>query len=68
MSRVPVKPREPKVQTVTVPRELVETTLDILIQAPAQQVYLLLQAWEQAIPDIFKRIEAPSGGNGLPPS
>lgn len=51
MSKVPATTKTPP--KVTVPRSLVEQTVQVLLQIPAAQVYLLVREWEQAVPDLL---------------
>ncbi len=53
-------PATRKANTVTVPKDLVEQTLTILLQHPASQVYALIQRWEKAVPGLIQYNEIPS--------
>ncbi len=41
--------------TVTAPRWLVEQTVSLLLQHPAAQVYILVQAWDRHVPGLIVR-------------
>lgn len=51
MSKVP--PTKKRAPTVTVPRDLVERTVNIVLKMSAHQVYPLIREWEIAVPDLF---------------
>lgn len=54
MSRVP--PTTVRAE-VTVPRSLVEQTVQILLGHPASQVYALVREWEKSVPDLLVPVE-----------
>lgn len=47
----PKPPAKPKMETI--PRDLIDETLAILLQHAAAQVYPLLKRWESALPGVF---------------
>ena len=53
--RTPPTTRRKTAATVTVPRDLVDQTVQLVLDHfPAGQVFPLLERWKKAIPDIYR--------------